>query len=80
MFSIIPHVLTLSQAATAELYRQWKVKLLYAYLSAMTWRRIGPPYLTLTLDDGEWLASRTCPFIPVERATGIDWIGGWVGI
>jgi hypothetical protein len=36
MFSIIPHVLTLSQAATAELYRQWKVKLLYAYLSAMT--------------------------------------------
>jgi hypothetical protein len=35
--------------------------------------------LTSALDGGEWSASCTDRFNPWERATGIHWIGGWVG-
>jgi hypothetical protein len=35
--------------------------------------------LTSTLDGCEWSASRPGHFTPVERATGIHWIRGWVG-
>jgi hypothetical protein len=31
------------------------------------------------LDGGEWLASRTGRFTPMERAPGTHWIEGWVG-
>jgi hypothetical protein len=33
----------------------------------------------LTIDGGEWLASRSGCFTPRERAPGTHWIGGWVG-
>jgi hypothetical protein len=44
------------------------------------WRSGGtaPPFLTSTLDGGEWSASRPASFTPVERAPGIHWIGGRV--
>jgi hypothetical protein len=46
-----------------------------------TWRSGGtaPPFLTSTLDGGEWSAS--CPgcFTPGERSPGTHFIGGWVG-
>jgi hypothetical protein len=34
----------------------------------------GPPFLTSTLDGGDWSAPRTCRFTPVERYQ----IGVWV--
>jgi hypothetical protein len=36
-------------------------------------------FLTSTLDEGEWSASRPGRFIPRERVPRIHWIGGWVG-
>jgi hypothetical protein len=36
-------------------------------------------YNPSTLDRGEWSASRSCRFIPRERAPGTHWIGGLVG-
>jgi hypothetical protein len=35
--------------------------------------------LTLTLDGGEWSASRPGRFTPSETAPGTHWIGRWVG-
>jgi hypothetical protein len=35
--------------------------------------------LTSALVGGEWSASRIGRFIPVERAAGTYWIGGWMG-
>jgi hypothetical protein len=35
--------------------------------------------LASALDGGEWSASRPGRFTPRERASGTDWIGGWVG-
>jgi hypothetical protein len=35
-------------------------------------------FLTSTLFGGEWSASRSCHFTPVERAPGTHWIGGWL--
>jgi hypothetical protein len=35
--------------------------------------------LTLALYGGEWSASRSDRFTPMERDPGTDWIGGWVG-
>jgi hypothetical protein len=49
------------------------------------WRRIWEwsyssiHSLTLTLDGGEWSASRFGRFTSRERAPSIHWIGGWVG-
>jgi hypothetical protein len=40
---------------------------------------IIPPFLTLALDGIEWSASRPGRSTPREIATGIHWIGGWVG-
>jgi hypothetical protein len=40
---------------------------------------IAPPFLTSTLDGGEWLASRSSHFTPGEKAPGTHRIGGWVG-
>jgi hypothetical protein len=40
---------------------------------------MAPPFPTTALDAGEWSASRTCRSTPVEKASGIDWIGDWVG-
>jgi hypothetical protein len=40
---------------------------------------IAPPFLTSTLDGGQWSASRPCRFIPGEIVPGTYWIGGWVG-
>jgi len=34
--------------------------------------------LTLVLDEGEWSVSRPGCFTPKERASGTQWIGGWV--
>jgi hypothetical protein len=47
-----------------------------------TWGRggIAPPFLTLTLDEGKWSASRPGLFTPGERAPGTHWTGGWVGL
>jgi hypothetical protein len=36
--------------------------------------------LTSELDGGEWSASRSDLFTPRERAPGIQWIGGWMGL
>jgi hypothetical protein len=35
--------------------------------------------LTSTLNWGEWSASRPSHFTPRERATGTQWIAGWLG-
>jgi hypothetical protein len=35
--------------------------------------------LTSVLAGGEWSASRSGRFTPVERAHFTHWIGGWVG-
>jgi hypothetical protein len=35
--------------------------------------------LISALNGGEWSASRPNRFTPRERASGIHWIGGWVG-
>jgi hypothetical protein len=40
---------------------------------------MAPLFFTSVLDGGEWSASRSGCFTPVERATGTHWIGGWVG-
>jgi hypothetical protein len=34
--------------------------------------------MTSLLVGGEWSASSLCRFIPVERAPGTHWIGGWM--
>jgi hypothetical protein len=34
----------------------------------------------IVLYGGEWSASRSGHFIHGERAAGIHWIGGWVGL
>jgi hypothetical protein len=39
---------------------------------------IAPLLLTSVLDEGEWLASPLCQMIPVEKAIGNHFIGGWV--
>jgi hypothetical protein len=39
-----------------------------------------PPFLTLELDGGEWSASHHWHLTFGERAPGIHWIGGWVGL
>jgi hypothetical protein len=36
-------------------------------------------FLTSALDGGEWSASWPSRFTPRERASGIHWIGGWMG-
>jgi hypothetical protein len=36
-------------------------------------------FLTLTVDGGEWSASRPGRFTPREKPPGIHWVGGWVG-
>jgi hypothetical protein len=36
-------------------------------------------FLTSALDGGEWSVSRPGGFTVGERATGAQWIGGWVG-
>jgi hypothetical protein len=36
-------------------------------------------FLTLTLDGGEWSASRPGGFTSTERVPCTHWIGGWVG-
>jgi hypothetical protein len=41
---------------------------------------VAPVFLTSALDGGEWSASRTGRFTLGERAAGIYWIGGWVGL
>jgi hypothetical protein len=40
---------------------------------------MGPPFLTLALDIGEWSASCPGRFSLGETALGTPWIGGWVG-
>jgi hypothetical protein len=35
-------------------------------------------FLTLALAGGEWSASHPGRFTPEERASGTQWIGGWV--
>jgi hypothetical protein len=40
---------------------------------------IALPFLTSTLDGGEWSASHPGRFTPRKRAPGTHWIGGWVG-
>jgi hypothetical protein len=40
---------------------------------------IAPPFLTPTLDGGEWSASRLYRFTPEERAPGTHWIESWLG-
>jgi len=40
---------------------------------------IAPRILDLGTGWGEWSVSRPGRFIPMERAPGIHWIGGWVG-
>jgi hypothetical protein len=40
---------------------------------------VVPSFLVLALDGGECSVSRPSRFIPGEGASGIHWIGGWVG-
>jgi hypothetical protein len=40
---------------------------------------IVSPFLTLTLDGGEWAALLPGRFTPLVRTYGTHWIGGWVG-
>jgi hypothetical protein len=40
---------------------------------------IAPPFLTTTLDGGEWSASLYGRFIPEGKVPGINWRGGWEG-
>jgi hypothetical protein len=44
------------------------------------WKYSSTHSLTSALDGDEWSASRPARFIPRERATGTDCIGGWVGL
>jgi hypothetical protein len=44
------------------------------------WRYSSTHSLTSALDGGEWSTSRPSRFTPKERATGIHWIGGWLGL
>jgi hypothetical protein len=41
---------------------------------------IALPFLTSALDGGELSASRPGRFTFGERASGTNWIGGWVGL
>jgi hypothetical protein len=43
------------------------------------WRYSSIHSLTSALDGGEWSDSRPGRFTPRERASGANWIGGWVG-
>jgi hypothetical protein len=43
------------------------------------WRYSSTHSLTSALDGGEWLASRSGSFTPMETAPGTHRIGGWVG-
>jgi hypothetical protein len=65
---------------------RWKVKLFlclinYAPSHEEVWRSggIAPPLLTSALDGGEWSDSRPGRFTPGEWASGIQWIGSWMG-
>jgi hypothetical protein len=40
---------------------------------------IALPFLTSTVDGGEWLASRSFRFTPQKRASGLHYVGSWVG-
>jgi hypothetical protein len=40
---------------------------------------IAPPFLTSTVDGGEWLASRHFRFTPGKRVRGLHYVRGWVG-
>jgi hypothetical protein len=40
---------------------------------------IAPPFLIPALGGRELSASRSCRFIPWEKALSTHWIGGWVG-
>jgi hypothetical protein len=40
---------------------------------------IAAPFLSSTLDRGEWSVSCPGRFPPGERAPGTHWIGGWMG-
>jgi hypothetical protein len=42
-------------------------------------RDIDPPFLTSSLDGGEWSASRPGRLTPGDRFPGTHWIGGWMG-
>jgi hypothetical protein len=42
--------------------------------------RLAPPFFTSALDASEWSASRPDPFTCGEKAPGVHWIGGWVGL
>jgi hypothetical protein len=41
---------------------------------------MAPPFLTSALNRGKQSVSRPGRFTPEERALGIHWIGGWVGL
>jgi hypothetical protein len=41
---------------------------------------ITPPFLVSALDGSEWSVQRSGRFTSGERAHGIHWIGGWVGL
>jgi hypothetical protein len=45
------------------------------------WRSggIAPPFLTPALDGGEWWASPSCRFTPLDKDSATHWIGGWLG-
>jgi hypothetical protein len=43
-------------------------------------RCIDPHFLDLGIVGGEWSTSRPGRFIPVERAPGTHWIGGWMDL
>jgi hypothetical protein len=40
---------------------------------------IVPPFLTFASDRGDWSASRSCCFIPVETSPGTNRTGGLMG-
>jgi hypothetical protein len=40
---------------------------------------IAPPFLTSSLEGGEWSVSRPGRFTPDENSTGTHWLGEWVG-
>jgi hypothetical protein len=37
-------------------------------------------FLTSAIVRDEWSASRPCRFTPRERASGTNWIRGWMGL
>jgi hypothetical protein len=67
-----------TQALHFIVFEKGKVVPVLSYLSIWESADIALPFLTSSIDGGEWSASCPGRFTPGERAPDTHWIRGWV--